>query len=481
MHILPFSDTVAAVATPPGRGAVALVRISGPGALDVLRRLCPGVQEVPPPRVQRLLAVRHPETGELLDRGLVTWFPAPGSYTGEDSVEISTHGGVLTPQLVLDAVLAAGARTAEPGEFTHRAYLNGKLDLLQAEAVLDLIDGRSRALHRAAVHQMERGLSRRIESLREAIIGVEALLVYSIDFPEEDEPPVPPHRIRAAAGDVVRQIDALLATAPEGEMLREGALVVLAGRPNSGKSSLFNALVGTERAIVTDIPGTTRDALEAAVTVDGYPFRLVDTAGLRETTDVVEGMGIEVARRYLRAAQIVLFCAEADRELDTEERAFLAGLDPAQTLLVRTKADVAGNREQGTGNRSEGAERRKCDRAEEASHSRTYEPWTDALAVSARMGAGLPELRDGLLRLAFGGILGEPGETPLVTRERHARVLRRARDEVGVFLEVFDTDLPAELAATHLRDAVAALEDVIGVVTTEDLLGRVFSQFCVGK
>jgi tRNA modification GTPase len=465
----PFADTVAAVSTPPGRGAVALVRVSGAEALAILRRLCPALHEAPEPRAQHLLALRHPETGELLDRGLVTWFPAPGSYTGEDTVEISTHGGVLTPQLVLDAALAAGARPAEPGEFTHRAYLNGKLDLLQAEAVLDLIDGRSRALHRAAVHQMERGLSRRIEELREAVIGVEALLVYSIDFPEEDEPPVPPHRIRAAAQDAAERIDALLATAPEGEMLREGALVVLAGRPNSGKSSLFNALLGTERAIVTDIPGTTRDALEASVTLDGYPFRLVDTAGLRHTEDVIEGLGIEVARRYLRAAQIVLFCAEAGRELTAEEERFLAELDPGRTVQVRTKAD---DEQRGDGG-AEGTE------GSSIPHSAFRIP--HSLRVSAHNGAGMTELRDRLLQLAFGGILGEPGEAPLVTRERHARALRQARAELGVFLEVFDTELPAELAATHLRDAVTALEDVIGVVSTEDLLGRVFGQFCVGK
>lgn len=459
MHASPFTDTIAAVATAPGRSAVALLRVSGPAAFDVLRRLAPALGgTLPAPRVQRLLALRHPETGELLDRGLVSVFPAPASYTGEDTAEISTHGGVFTPQLVLDALLAAGARLAEPGEFTRRAYLNGKLDLLQAEAVLDLIDGRSRALHRAAVHQMERGLSRRIEALRAAIIGVEALLVYSIDFPEEDEPPVPPARIRAAAEDAIRQIEALLATAPEGEMLREGALVVLAGRPNSGKSSLFNALLGVERAIVTDIPGTTRDALEAAITLDGYPFRLVDTAGLRETADVVEGIGIEVARRYLGAAQIVLFCAEAGRELEDEERRFLAELDPQRTVLVRTKADAAGPTSRGERGRDAGA-----------------------LAVSAHSGEGLPELRDRLLRLAFGGILGEPGEAPLITRERHARALRRARAEVQAFLSVFAPDFPMELAATHLRDAASALEEVIGVVSAEDLLGRVFSEFCVGK
>jgi tRNA modification GTPase len=450
------SDTIAAIATAPGRGAVALLRVSGPAAVAMARRVAPELGDVP--RVQRLAALRHPETGELLDRGLVTVFHAPGSYTGEETVEIATHGGYLTPQLVLDALLAAGCRAAEPGEFTRRAYLNGKLDLLQAEAVLDLIDGRSRALHRAAIHQMERGLSLRIEELRAAIIGAEALIVYSIDFPEEDEPPVPPARIRAAVEDVLARIGRLLETAPEGELLRDGALTVLAGRPNSGKSSLFNALLGTERAIVTDVPGTTRDAVEATLSIDGYPFRLADTAGLRETADQVEGIGIEVARRYLAAADLVLFCVEAGRETGEDEAAFLAELDPERTLLVRTKADLL-----------------------PAPPPSSLVPTVEGLHVSAHDSAGLEELRRVLLAKAFGGILGEPGEAPLVTRERHARALRTARDEVRGFLDAQETGVPMEYGATHLRAAAGALEDLVGAVTVEDILERVFGDFCVGK
>jgi tRNA modification GTPase len=450
-------DIIAAIATPAGRGAVALLRVSGPDAREILRRIAPGVDDVQP-RVQRLAALRHPDTGELLDRGLVTYFAAPASYTGEDTLEIATHGGALTPQLVLDALLAAGARAAEPGEFTRRAYLNGKLDLLQAEAVADLIDGRSRALHRAAVHQMERGLSCRVSELRDAVIGTEALIAYSIDFPEEDEPPVPPARIVASAADVIACIDALLATAPEGELLREGALTVLAGRPNSGKSSLFNALLGTERAIVTEIPGTTRDAVEASSSIDGYPFRLVDTAGLRETADVVEGIGIEVARRYLSAADLVLFCIEADRGMDDDERAFMADIDPARLIVVRTKSD-----------------RVPVDSID------ADVPDAPAVTVSAATGEGMPELHRALLSRAFGGILGEPGEAPLVTRERHARALRTARDEIAAFLAAMDDAVPMEFAATHLRAAVGALEDLVGVVSVDDVLDRVFGTFCVGK
>jgi tRNA modification GTPase len=470
-----LDDSIAAVATPPGRGALAVLRLSGSGALPILHRVCPSLAgRRPEPRRQRLLPLRHPDSGELLDRGLVTFFPGPGSYTGEDLVEISTHGGPLTPQLVLDALLAAGARPAGPGEFTRRAVANGKLDLLQAEAILDLIEGRSQALHRAAIHQMERGLSRRVEALRDAVLHVEAQITYSIDFPEEDEPPVPPELVRRSATQVTDRIDALLATAAQGEMLRDGALVVLAGRPNSGKSSLFNAMLGTERAIVTDLPGTTRDALEATLTLDGYPFRLVDTAGLRATADRVEEIGIEVARRYLRAAGAVLFCAEAGRPLDPEELGFLATLDPRRTVLVRTKADAAGKREEGRG-KSGGAG--SSERDGESEGGATF----PSLPVSAHEGTGLAELRETLLRLAFGGILGEPGEAPLVTRERHARALREARSELALFLEGFDGGLPLELAATHLRTAAGRLEDLIGAVTPDDVLGRVFGQFCVGK
>jgi tRNA modification GTPase len=255
--------------------------------------------------------------------------------------------------------------------------------------------------------------------------------------------------------DVGARIARLLATAPEGELLREGALTVLAGRPNSGKSSLFNALLGTERAIVTEVPGTTRDALEATLSIEGYPFRLADTAGLRETEDRVEGIGIEVARRYLAAAELVLFCVEAGRDIEADEAAFLTKLDPARTIVVRTKADRVGNGEWRMGN--------------------------GEVMVAAPEGTGLEELRQLLLRRAFGGILGEPGEAPLVTRERHARALRAAHDEVRDFLDAHVSGVPMEYAATHLRAAAGALEDLVGAVTPDDVLGRVFGDFCVGK
>jgi tRNA modification GTPase len=450
-----LDDTVAAIATAHGRGAVAMLRLSGPRAAPILLALCPTLEgRLPPPRVQRLLSLYHPSTGELIDRALVSWFPGPASYTGDDTVEISTHGGVLTPQLVLDGLLAAGARLALPGEFTQRALLNGKIDLLQAEAVADLIDGRSRALHRAALTQMDRGLSHRIDALRDAILQVEALVVYGIDFPEEDEPPVPPEHVRTAADAVASGIQALLATSAQGEMLREGALLVLAGEPNSGKSSLFNALIGSERAIVTDVPGTTRDAIEATVEISGYPFRLVDTAGLRETEDRVEEIGVQVARRYLSAADLVLFCVPAGRALDGIEHAFAGTVDPARLLLVRTMGDLAPT----------GFAHREGE-----------------VTISSVTGAGLRDLADLLLQRAYSGLLEAPPDAPLVTRERHARALRNALEEVGLFVAAQESSVPSELAVTHLRAAAHALEELIGAVTPDDVLGRVFGQFCVGK
>lgn len=449
-------DTIAAISTAPGRSAIAVVRASGPNVTDIISRT---MGQPLPERRPVLRWLSHPQDGERIDRVLATYFPAPHSYTGEDVVELSCHGGPLAPQLVFDATLAAGARQAEPGEFTRRAFLNGKLDLLQAEAILDLVDGRSRAQHRAAVHQLERGLSRRIEELREAVVRCEALLVYDIDFPEEDDGPVPPREIDEAAREVLSRIARLLETAAEGELLREGALTVIAGLPNAGKSSLFNALCGVERVIVTDEPGTTRDAVEALVSLGGYPFRLVDTAGLHEAAGKVERLGVEVARRYLAGADVVLFCVEAGRDPRDEELDFLAGLEGSASIVVRTK----------------------CDLLEPDEREGSPQLGAPQLFASTVTGDGLSELSDRLVEAVFSGSLALQAEAPLVTRERHARELRRARGEVEAFLDARSSAMAPEVAATHLRAAAHALEELLGVIAPDDLLAHVFADFCIGK
>jgi len=446
-------DTIAALATAPGRGAIAVVRLSGPSAHAVAERV---LRPWPlPAREARLCALHDPTTGELIDRPLVTRFDAGRSYTGEAMVEIATHGGYVVPAAVLAALVAAGAREALPGEFTRRAVLNGKLDVVQAEGVGDLVDARSHAMHRAALAQLDGGLSRRVARLREELLGIEALLAYDIDFPEEDDGPVPREQVAASSRSVLAALDALLATAPAGELVREGAVIVIAGAPNAGKSSLFNALLGQSRAIVTSVPGTTRDALEAVVDAGGWPLRLVDTAGLRATDDLVERLGIEVSERYLVRAHVVLACGERARAVaECVER--VRPLTAAPVIGVRTKADLE----------------------ERGSPADIVPP----LAVSAETGEGLRALTDSVVAVLSERYGAPSAEVPLVTRARHRRALTEAREEIAHFDRAWTSGaLPPVVAAVHVRAAAGALEELIGAVDVEDVLDRVFSTFCVGK
>ena len=450
-------DTIAAISTPLGAGAIAVVRVSGPGAIDVLGRVAPELGSVEP-RNARLAAICDPGSGELIDRAVVVVHPGPRSYTGEDLVEISGHGGWLGPAMVMEACVAAGARLAEPGEFTRRAYLNGRMDLVQAEAVADLIEGRSPMLRRAALSQLDRGLSDQVSDLREALVGLEALLVHHLDFPDEDDPPVPVTQIADEADGVAARLRRLVASASEGELLREGALAVLAGQPNSGKSSLFNALLGQDRAIVTEMPGTTRDALEATVSLGGFPFRLVDTAGLRDAVDRVEQLGVEVARRYLAAADLVLLCVEDRGSLGRAELEFMEEAGPRPVVVVWSKADLA---------------RGPC--------PETPGGAAGTACVSALTGDGLAELRALLPSLVYRGLVEAPVDAPVLTRARHGRAVRGALEEVEGFARALREGVGPEVAAAHLRPAETALEEMLGVITSDDVMDRVFRDFCVGK
>jgi tRNA modification GTPase len=440
-----LSDPIVALATPPGRSALAVVRLSGRGAFDVAARVIDGFRTMP----ARHATLAHfiAADGTPIDEGLYTVFPAPASYTGEDLVELSCHGGLAVPTRLLAALSAAGARPAHPGEFTRRAVLNGKMDLLQAEAVGDLIDATTPAQARAALGQLEGGLSCRIEELRDHLIELQALLGYDIDFPDEDEGPVPRQRIADALDEAGRRVDRLLATGPWGERLREGALVVFAGRPNAGKSSLFNALLGSDRALVTEIPGTTRDAIEAPADFLGWPVRLIDTAGLQDTTERIERLGIEVSRRYLKAADLVLLCAESGRPVGADERELLHGR-PA--MIVRTKADL--------------------------------QPAAPGeLAVSCVTGSGLDVLRKAVAERLFGERIALADLEPALTRERHREALRAAHSALEDARPHLGCDGDAVLVAHHVRRATLALDELIGVVDVEEVLARVFASFCVGK
>ena len=433
-----------------------MVRLSGDRSSEILSALLGDSGRFPEVRRPTLCTLADPADGRVLDHAVVTVFRGPESYTGEDMVEVSSHGGWLTPALIEEAFIGAGARRAEPGEFTRRAYLNGKLDLVQAEAILDLIDGQSREFHQAAIFQLERGLSSRLADLKERLVRLEAHLVQHIDFPEEDEAPMPPDSIATEADSVVGALEELLATAPEGELLREGAVTVLAGRPNSGKSSLFNAMLGVERAIVTEVPGTTRDALEAVVSLGGFPFRLVDTAGIHDTDERVERLGVEVARRYLEGADLVLLCVEAGRPVEEDEAMFAESLAGKEVVVVRTKADLV-------------------DVAVEALGEE------DHVVVSALTGEGLGRLREKLPSLVFQGLVSARADAPVLTRKRQADGVRRALEGVRAFSAALREGVPAELASTHLRPAESALEELLGVIASEEVLDALFDEFCIGK
>jgi tRNA modification GTPase len=452
-------DTIVAIATAAGRGALAVIRVSGPAAVAITGRvLSPRVGRQLMHRMTVRCDIHAPDDPRTpIDDGLVTLYDGPHSFTGESTIEISTHGGLAVPLAVLAALVAAGARLAEPGEFSERAVFNGKLDLVRAEAIADLIDARSRAAHKAALHQLSGALSTRLAALRDGILGLEALLAYDIDFPEEDSGAVPRDRIAAAAAAIVAQLDVLLATVPAAILGREGATVVLAGMPNAGKSSLLNALVGEARVLVSETPGTTRDAVEVVLDADPWPLRLVDTAGIRESNDATERMGIEVSERYLAKAHVVIACADSRMALG----ATLDALRPrtaAPIVAALTKRDLV---------------------------TESYETEIDGvpvIGVCAQNGSGLPELLASVVAAARRAAPEPDADTPMIARARHRLALERARAELQAFGDAWTVGaLPAPVAAVHVRAAAAALDELIGVVDIEEVFGRVFATFCVGK
>jgi tRNA modification GTPase len=452
-------DTIVATATAPGRGAVALLRVSGPLVVQICCRVVSPDTTWPlrPRRATRCRIHEPDDRDAVLDQGLVTFFPSPQSYTGEHVVELGTHGGGYVSQAVCAALVEAGARPAEPGEFTERAVLNGKFDLLRAEAIADLIEARSGAMHRAAIKQLSGALSTRLAKLRETVIEIEALIAYEIDFPEEDSGLLPRVRILEVSDWLIVELDALLATVHSAILGQEGAIVVLAGAPNVGKSSLFNALAGEARVIVSEVPGTTRDAVEVLLDHDPWPIRLVDTAGLRDYADPVEGLGIEVSKRYLARAHVVIVCAESVDAL----------LRTVQTVREWTQAPVVGAFT-------------KADLVPQ--NQETIGVPFPVARVSAIRGDGLHTLLAHVTTAIAGtGGVVDP-DTPVITRARHRAALSQARHELVAFRQLWAARaLPAPVAAVHVRAAGAFLDELIGVVDIEDVFARVFATFCIGK
>jgi tRNA modification GTPase len=442
--------TVAAVATPVGVGAVSMIRISGPDAVKVADLAADGRVSRQAPRSARHCLIRDAE-GLAIDDGLLTVFRGPHSYTGEDTVEFTGHGGILATREVLGRFIACGAVPAAPGEFTRRAFLNGKLDLTQAEGVMDLISAQTRLSLRAARSQLEGTLGRRTMEARDHLLETLARLEAWIDFPEEDIDPQSAAQLASRIREVLVVIDSLLATADQGRVLREGVRTVIYGEPNVGKSSLLNRLLGFERAIVSELAGTTRDTIEEIINLDGIPLRLVDTAGVRVAEDRIEAEGIQRTVRQIEAADLLLEIADASRPKPADA---VFPASAAKHLLVLNKCDLG-----------------------------EHPSWAgvEAVRLSCISSEGFDILSKTIREsLHFGDV--DWGEHAIAINARHQASLAAARTALGAALELLaDPSSDTELAAIDLREALDALGEIPGRVDTEDLLGVIFSRFCIGK
>lgn len=452
-------DTIVAIATPPGRGALGVVRISGPRAPDIGAALIKRRSPLAPRRATFTRLRQDPgapprgrHSPHAVDHVVVTLFPAPGSYTGQHVIEISAHGSPVVLRTIVRAAIGAGARLAQPGEFTLRAYLNGKLDLVQAEAVADLIDAATPQQARVAFDQLEGTLTRRIADIDSGLFDLIARLEASLDFPDEGYHFIAPSEISQRIAEVIAQIECVLADADRGRMIREGATVVISGRPNVGKSSLFNALAGADRAIVTAIPGTTRDLVTEPVEIEGIAVTLVDTAGLHDAGDAVEREGMVRATQAQAVADLVLVVLDRSQPLTGADRALLESTTPHCRILVANKSDLP----QAAG----------FDVA-------------DALSVSAATGDGVGALRESIARSLIGDELGR--ETPAVSNIRHVTLLRQALEALLRARAAAALETPEEFLLSDLQTARGHFDEIVGIRTSDDLLRRIFERFCIGK
>jgi tRNA modification GTPase len=466
-----YEDTIAAIATPLGQGGLAVVRLSGPQALTIAdQSFAPaGASSLPPSAapshtIQYGHIVRR---GQPVDEVLVAVLRAPRTFTREDTVEVSCHGGLLPAKLVLDTLLENGARLAEPGEFTRRAFLNGRIDLAQAEAVVDLIHSRTELALLAANEQLAGKLSRRINELRDELLRTLAHVEAHIDFPDEDIAPDTRRQLIARLERGVAFMDELLRTANEGRILRQGIRGAIIGRPNAGKSSLLNQLLGHDRAIVSPIAGTTRDTIEETANLRGLPVIFIDTAGLREARDEIEGEGIRRSRESLARAEFILHVLDASEPLTPADETHFAECADKKRILVLNKVDLPRRLTFPTGGQS-------------------LSPVHPALAgvpiaeVCCTTGRGVEALKDAIRTLVWSGdIKAEMLE--VMINSRHQEALGRARAATQRTVDVLRADQTLELAAAELRIGVNAIGEIVGKTTTEDLLDSIFSQFCLGK
>lgn len=450
-------DTIAAISTAYGEGGIGIIRVSGDEAFSVVQKIFTGKLK------EREMVYGHvfdPETKATIDEVMVCCFRGPKSYTAEDLCEIQCHGSVVSLKKILSLALENGARLAEPGEFTKRAFLNGRLDLSQAEAVIDLIKSRTEKTFEVALDQLQGGFSGKIRELRAGLVDLLVDLTVNIDYPDEDIEEVTYEKLREGLEDLGSEIDGLLGTAGTGRIMREGLRISIIGKPNVGKSSLMNALLKESRAIVTAIPGTTRDVIEEDLSIGGVPVILTDTAGIRKTDDTIEKIGIEKSKEAFNKADLIIFIADLSRELEEEDREILEAAKDRKVICLMNKSDLE----------------RKLD-AEELKKE-----LPDAVFIEASVteGEGVSELEKTIKDMVFGGEVSQKSSL-IVTNARHEALLREAKKAIGDALQLTEMGEPLELIEIDVNQAYASLGLIIGEEVGDDIINEVFRRFCLGK
>lgn len=457
-----ISDTIAAVSSAVGEGGIAIIRVSGPDSIPQVAALFRGGKQLTeaPSHTVHYGHIVHPESGEVLEEVLVTIMRAPRSFTTEDVVEISTHGGVISVRRVMDVLLRQQIRLAEPGEFTKRAFLGGRIDLSQAEAVIDLIRSKSDRAFSVALKQVEGSLSQRIGDLRQSLLELLAHIEVNIDYPEHDVETLTAAFIKEKSEEVIAGIDCLLKTASQGKILREGITTAIIGRPNVGKSSLLNALARENKAIVTDIPGTTRDVIEEYVTINQIPLKLLDTAGIRETMDVVEKIGVERSKAAVSEADLILLVLNAGEQLHDDELELMEQIRGRQVLCIMNKMDLPQHLDKG--------------------QLLQFFDESAIVSMSVLEEEGLDRLEEAISELFFGGKL-ESGDMTYVSNVRHVALLNKARQSLTDAYEAAEQLIPIDMIQIDVRLAWEQLGEIVGDTAADSLLDQIFSQFCLGK
>ena len=457
-----IDDTIAAIATAPGEGGIGIIRLSGINALEIANSIFkPFYRNSVEDYANRTLIYGNIVDGEdVIDEVLLAYMKGPHSYTAEDVVEINCHGGFISVKKILELSLKKGARLAQPGEFTKRAFLNGRIDLSQAEAVIDIINAKTDRSHEIAQEQLEGSLSKKIKSLRDKITEVLAQVEVAIDYPEEDIEFITYKELIEKTEYIHSEVNKLYRTADTGKILREGLKTAILGKPNVGKSSLMNSILGENRAIVTDIPGTTRDVIEELVNIKGIPLKIVDTAGIRETDDVVEKIGVEKSIKHLKSSDLTLVVLDTSRKLDTEDMEILNSIDREKTIVILNKIDLENNLD-----------------LEEV---KKYVDDKNIISISALKSEGIDLIHDRIEEMVFSGEIADSGEV-MITNSRHKDAIYKAMVSINDAIASLKDHMSYDFIEVDLRDAWDALGYINGDTVSEDLLDTIFSNFCIGK